>query len=203
MDSPQQQAGLVDRFRSFAGWTAFVARSWAVTVEVFLHRRFGERYIGLQAVAAIPLVLLYTLFWNGHDLRPMFVFLAAYLALCLAARIGVALRRRRGPQLHSYYTGQPRLMRVLPRLSEFAIKRAVEPALLLVAGALTRAANKPLGTYLMLAAAALVITATLAAECERRQGLDLYDSYVDQRQASERFRRLRGDRFPQRGRNHE
>ena len=58
---------------------SFVREAWAISVQVFTHRRFGERYLGLQAAVVILLVPVYCMLWQHADLRPMFLYLIAYL----------------------------------------------------------------------------------------------------------------------------
>lgn len=182
-----------EELKTAANWLAFLAQSLAFTVEVILHRGFGARYFGLQVPAGIVVVLVYTLFWPGWDLRPLLGFLAAVLLLCLIGRIGSLARNCSAEQWHSYYTGESRFSRLLPRWSESAIKRFAEPAFVLLCGALMLQFDRPLGLYLMLAAAGLFVSVSLAAEGRRRRELDLHDAYLDQRQLAERFRALRGD----------
>ena len=147
--------------RAAMGWLAFISRIGSVTVEVFLHSRFGERYIGMEAAAALVLVPVFGLFWPEYDLEPLMQFLGAYLFMCLLARIGMTLRRLRGVREHSRYTGYPHLLRLFPLLPEEAVKRFVEPFFVMCAGMAGRDYNEPLGGYLMFAAVCLFISTNL------------------------------------------
>lgn len=172
----------------------FVVQAWATSVEVFLHRGFGERYLGLQAGAVLLLVPLYCLAWPHYDLRPMMMFLLAYLVMYCTARSKAVLRRWRGEQFHSYYTGRPRLMRLLPRCDEVAVKRFIEPLIVLGIGYLSAQGNRPFGTYLMCAAACLIMSVTMSVAWSRTRALDLNDAVFDQQEVAERFRAMRGER---------
>ena len=63
-----------------------VAEAWAASLQVFLHRRFGERYLGLQAACVVLLIPLYCVLWVPADPRPMMLFLLAFLFMCVKAR---------------------------------------------------------------------------------------------------------------------
>lgn len=184
-----------DHHRTLLAALHFVCRSLAATVEVFLHRSgsFGERYLGLQAAAGILCLFFYTAFWRYADVRPVLGFMVVYLAALALARFGVMTRLRRGgEQVHSFYTGAPRIMRFTGRLREETVKRIVEPMLVLLIGVLTMPASEPLGTYLMLVSFALFAVCNLAAGFERTRALDMNDAFQDQHNVAERFREMRG-----------
>ena len=85
---PQQKPGMFESFRNSMGVGLFICRSFAVSIEVFLHKEMGERYLGLQAAAVLLFVPLFSLFWPGFDLRPLMLFLLAYLVMCFFSRVG-------------------------------------------------------------------------------------------------------------------
>ena len=175
---------------------SFVLEAWAISVQLFTHRRFGARYLGLQAAAVILLVPCYCMLWQHADLRPMFLYLLAYLLMCLLARLDGALRRWRGElPVHSRYCGYPRLMKLCPRLSEITVKRFIEPLLVFLGGVFTLQVNQPLGFYWMIAAACMCGQASQAEAWERMQATNMHDAVLDQQEVAERFRGMRGDDF--------
>ena len=183
--------------RNGVGYVVFAARSLAVSVEVFLHRpdSFGERYLGLQAGAA----MLAIFFWpvlceRGHDPGPLLIFLLTYVAMCATVKSRLAIRRKRNlAQPHSRYTGTPRLMRFMGRMDEAKVKCMVEPLFTFVVGCVVLSVSPPLGGYLMCAALGLSISNNLAERFERERATDMNDAYLDQRRSVERFRDLRRD----------
>lgn len=181
-----------EQFSTFVSWSLFVCQALAVSVEVFLHRSrsFGERYMGLQAGAAILVIFFYPVFWPEHDATPMVGFLFAYLAMCAIVRVCVVTRRRGSEPQHTHYTGRPRIMRITGRLSELTVKRGVEPMLLFLSGVFTLPASEPLGSYLMLAAFGLFVSVNLSLAFERTRALDMRDAYLEQRGVAERFREM-------------
>lgn len=191
----QQNVNGPDQMKAVLGAVHFVCRSLATTVEVFLHksRSFGERYLGLQAAAAVLVIFFSTAFWRGANVLPILLFLVAYLVACAIARMGVTARvRAGGPQVHTHYTGVPRIMRWTGQMSEETVKRIVEPMLVFVIGALVLQASLPLGTLLMLASFGLFASVNLAAGFDRTRALDMHDAYLDQCNAAERFRAMHG-----------
>ena len=171
----------------------FVVQAWATSLEVFLHRQFGERYLGVQAAAILILVPVYCLAWPRYDLQPMMAFLLFYLLLCVVHRIGGVARRLRGLHCHSYYTGWPHLMLFLRRSNEVTVKRFVEPLVVLGIGCWIRDGNPPLGTYLIGGSLCVFLAVTLSEQESRQRALDLNDAVIDQQDVTERFRTMRGD----------
>lgn len=192
-----QSEGLFEGYRRFLGGIAFVARAFAVSVEVFLHRAdtFGERYLGLQAGAALLLIFFWPVLCEPHhDATPMLCFAGLFVLSCMLVRVRVFLRRRRGgPQPHTRYSGTPELLQRFKRLDEVKAKQTVEPFLTFIVGAVMLNFSPPLGGYLMIASAGLLISNGLAAEYERRRVSDMHDSYLEQRGVAERFRDMRGE----------
>jgi hypothetical protein len=169
----------------------FAFDSLALSLEVFLHRRFGVRYIGLQAAGALLILFVYPAMWEGHDVRPLGGFLLAFLLMNAVARIGMMIRCWRGDGEHSYYTGRPWLMSILRGSSELTVKRGYEPLLVFLVGALTLPWSQPLGSYLMIAAFGLLASVHLQHSEEVTKAMDMFDAYTEQRNVAERFRRMR------------
>lgn len=191
--TPHQQ-GLLGSARSGFTVGLFLCRCLAVSLEVFLHTGIGERYLGMQAFAVLVLVPVYMLFWPGYDLRPMTAFWWAYFVMCGFVRLGAAVRRKRGEHGHSRYTGWPRGMTERAKLSELTVKRMFEPMYVLVCGYFIRQVNPPLGTYLMLAAGGLCISASANEAEQRMQVMDLNDAVIAQETVAEQFRQMRVNR---------
>lgn len=186
----------MERIRAGSNWLALISGALAASVEVFLHRTrsFGSRYLDLRAAAVVLMIPFYSLMWEGYDLVPLMQFLAGYLFMCLLVRLSCVMNSRRGHlQEHSRYTGYPRIKRLLRSTSETTIKLAVEPLLVFTVGIFAMPWNEPLGGYLILAAAGLLISTHLNAGYSRVRSLDMHDAYIEQRQLAELFRQLRGD----------
>ena len=137
------------------GLVRLVIRTWSYSIEAFLRCGFGSRYAVLESFLVIPLVLVYATRWKGVDLRPMLWFLQAYFAMCFVNRIGTLFRGNRWTSF--YYTGWPRLSRLLPWCSERTLKLCVEPGLVAGVAIGIGESNPPLCVYLMIAGCCLII----------------------------------------------
>ncbi len=169
----------------------FVVRMGAVSVEVFLRRRFGARYVGLQGAAAAMMILLSGCLWPGKDLRPLIGFLGAYLFMCLCVRIDALRRQARGDSEHSRYNGWPRLLRWSAANREQAIKLVVEPIFVALIATLIFQRNQPLGAYLLFAAACLFLSGWIDAMWDRHRAMNLRDAIFEQQQSRHLLREFR------------
>lgn len=174
----------------------FVARAWATSIEVLFHKRVGDRYLGLNAAAVLLLIPIYSLFWQGYDLRPLMWFLVVYLGAVVVARLGVVARKRNGVRIHSFYSGYPRFMNDRTKFSEVQFKKCLEPIVSAVFGAgLYVQGEQPLGAYLMIAGACLFITVSMAELQFNQRAMALNDQVIEQEYVAERFREMRGGQF--------
>lgn len=156
---------------------------------VFLRRRFGDKFIGLQAGLGLVFIFIFGAFFPGHDLRPLIGFLAVYILMCARHNF----RRRQGLAVHSRYSGVPRLMRFFRRTAEETIKGRHEPALVLTIGTLVCFLDQPLGALILCSGTAIVLNEiTVAAALENRLR-EMNDQYIEQRYVLDRFRHERGD----------
>jgi hypothetical protein len=186
---------MLESMRQSTNVAMLVFQIGAISMEVFLHRGFGERYLGPRAAAVFILIPLYSLGWQGYDLQPLFLFLGAYLLMCFVARAGIAERVRRGEQCHSFYTGWPRFLGPKAKISEIAMKRFWEPGITGLLGLAVRDFNAPLGTYLIFGAISMACSVGASEAIERQRALDMNDAVIDQQQTAERFREMRGERY--------
>jgi hypothetical protein len=172
----------------------FVIETWATSVQVFLHVRFGERYFGLQAAAVLLLIPFYMTCWPHDDLRLMTLYLPAYLVMCGVARLDMLSRRRRGDvPAHSRYSGCPVFTKWFGRMSEVTVKTVMEPAILFIIAAMVRSDNRPLGTYLMIGAVCMAVQGQLGLAWMRMRATDMHDSVIEQQEIANQFRGMRGD----------
>jgi hypothetical protein len=172
-------------------FVVLVLRSIAVTVEVFLHRRFGSRYVGLQGALGIIMILLFAAIIPAPGTWGLILFLFAYLKACLYARAGVLWRKLHGQEFdHTLYSGMPYLMKVLPRWNELTVKRFVEPALVFLVGCAVAHFIPALALYLFMAAGALFMTVNQAEANERRRAETMRDSMIEAQQRAERVRSM-------------
>jgi len=171
-----------------------LTQTGATSVEVFLHTRFGSRYLGLYAwtpLMAIPFVGSLS---RPEDFGPAFVFTLMYLFLLLCHYLDIWLRCRRGDREHSRYNGRPSWIGSLGSTHERGMKLYVEPVLVMGIGLLVLGYNGPLGGYLIFAGLCLAITNNTIDRWDRQQAMDMHDAVIDQQQRAERFRGQSGRR---------
>ena len=164
-------------------------QSFAATVEVFLHRNFGSRYLSARAVGGLVVIVLFASMVPLPGRWAVMWFLFSYFEACLIARGGVLWRKWKHIDCeHSKYSGTPYLLKVFPRWNEVKIKRFVEPGILFFVAILLGNYVPALTMYLMVAGLALMITNNQAEEYERRRALMMRDDLIEAQQRAERVR---------------
>jgi len=172
-----------------------LAQGMAFTVEVFLHRRFGSRFIGRQAAMGLLMILLFVALTPMPGAWAMVLFLLAYAKTWLYARAGVIWRRINKQEYeHTRYSGGPLLMAIVPGWTELTVKRFVEPLLVVLVGGVTWLLVPAMGIYLVMAGVSLFITVNLAEAYERRRAEMMHDAVIEATQRAERFRAMSSGR---------
>lgn len=184
-------------FGQAANFVELTVYGWVLSIEVFLRSHFGSRYIGAQGATVLLLVPVYAMFWEkSHDVRPLFLFLLAYLGLCLSHRLTMFWRTRNGEDVHSRYTGKSHMQFKKVHISEVAVKKYVDPLVAIIGGLeICWIWNVPLGVYVMIGGVLMHLSVVLQQRSIRQRSRDLNDSFIDHQQVSEQFRDLRGDQF--------
>lgn len=193
MQDGQDQTSLRERMNGMNNIFMLIARSFAVSLEVFFHHRFGESYLGVTAVGATVSMFLWPLLLPNENAEPLLVFWMFFVLACVLARLSILHRIGTNRVEHSYYTGRPWLMLIFRRFNEVTVKRYIEPPLGILAGSFLSAVSPTLGSYVICAAIAMGICLTSDLHRERRQAQTMFDAYLDQQSAADRFRRMRGE----------
>jgi hypothetical protein len=176
-------------FRDGINWLGFAASGLAFGAEVFLRRRFGERYIGAQGLVPVAGLFFLPLFFPHDDPMPALWLMGAYLCMCLVARCDIVRRQRLGDLgCHSRYSGEPRLWRLVPLASETTVKSMVEPMIVAGLGCLALQFSQPVGAYVLASAFALFIMSESLKQRDRNLRLDLHDAVMDAQFRAGRFR---------------
>jgi hypothetical protein len=196
MSNGQQQQSSGPSHAATMNALGFVFRTWATSVEVLLHKRVGDRYLGLQAAAVLLLIPIYAMFWPGYDLRPLMWFLPVYLGGVAIARLDVLTGKRNGLRIHSFYSGYPRCMNRKTKMTELQCKRYFEPLYVASIGlGLYLLGEQPLGVYFMIAGACLFISVSMAQLQFEQRAKAMNDQVIEQEYVAERFREMRGDQY--------
>ena len=173
------------------GVLLLLLQAFAVVAEVFLHKRIGRRYLDKQAALALLVIPGFVLVWPEEDPRPLLYLLVAFALRCAVLRLQWLRRRTIDVVEHTRYSGWPAILdgRLGNRLSEPTAKSVVEPLLVFFVGAVFCELSKPLGSFGMVSAVCLLVTAKTRLTFERSRIMDLRDAQIDQRNLSEHLRR--------------
>lgn len=182
-------------FKDAANFSRLFFESWALTTTVFVRRGFGSQFLGRRVVLALAITIVYPALWPNHDPGPMFAFLGLFIAMLISVELGVLRRKWRREPVHSRYNGEPLLMRAFPRLSEEAIKRWVEPLVVVLCGFALLPFTPPLAVFLILAGMCMRTAMKHLVMYDRAKAQDAFDAMVDARQHAERAREMLGNRY--------
>ena len=148
MDPSQEQKNKRSDAEDTMNWVMLIVQIYSTSVEVFLHRHFGERYLGLQAFSVLILVPIHAYFLQGADCTLLTWFIMAYLVACVLQRIGMVRRKWRGVIQPSRYNGYPWLLTPRCRIDEIFFKHWIEPLLVGVLGIALAPIDTALCSYL-------------------------------------------------------
>lgn len=193
----QQQQGGFTPFqdaRKGASLIIGAAQVAAAPLEPILRKRFGSRYFGVPSALALVVVPMWMFFWPGESPVGIWALWILFVLMQLRARLESARMMARGDVVHTRYNGWPRLAKIFKRMDEQKIKAGLEPLVVFLAGIFLMKLSQPLGSYLMVAAFSLGLTHSVIESVERAKALELNDSFLEQQEMAERFRRMQQDR---------
>ena len=188
MNQQQQPIDPIQDTKAMLNGLMFLCMSYSTSVEVFLHRNMGERYLGFQAVAVLLLVPLHTVFMETRDPELTAWFLLFYLLFCFVQRCNMWERRKRGQFEHSQYNGYPLLRGEKATISEIAVKTWAEPGLVALVGLLLCQHDRAFGTFIMTCGASMCIKGLVGYQLREAEVTDMRDSMIEQQQKANRFR---------------
>lgn len=173
----------------------FAVSGWALSIEVALRHSFGSRYFGVQGLFGLIVMVGYMMLWNGYDVSPVFWYMLFFLAMVFIRRMQGFYRSVHGESNHSQYSGTSILAKSYPHLSELAIKRWIEPFIVMCVGLTACLLNPPLGVYLTIGAVMLRLNVERMERWTRMRVREMNDAVFDQEDIAFRFRSMRGDNF--------
>ena len=199
MSQPQSQPEPSD-IQSSMNLLMVVLHIYSTSIEVFLHRGMGARYLGLQAVFVLFLVPLHPGFMRTKDPSLTGLFLLAYLGACLGQRAVMLARQRTGEVVHSRYNGYPWILGAKSRIDELTWKGRVEPLLVVLGGVLFACLDEGFGSFVMTAGGAMFLKNLMHQQLRSQELMDMQDSLVEQQQRAAQFRQMNDgyDRSPRR-----
>lgn len=197
MSDMLRQRSALDDYKTATNLFTNLAGVFAVTIEVFMHRYMGHRYLGGKGLAALIVIPMFGAFcFPHHSQTGLLLFLGLYVIAALKVQGESKRLRAKGVVVHSRYNGWPKKLKIgASAEQEQRMKSFNEPLVAATLGALTYwAFDQPLGAYLMVSAFALGITNTMYRVKTGRQEDDLIDARIDQELLAERVREHLGGR---------
>lgn len=187
--------GMTEKSVKGARVLVFVARMLASPLEACLRREFGQKYFGIEALASLGLLPLWMAFWPGMSADGLICFWVYVLFMLARARAESLRMLRHGANVHTRYSGWPRLSRWFPRMSEAALKAKYEPAFCFLAGILLFCVTEPLGSFVLVATVGLVLTQSTIEAVERARVMELNDAMIEQQSLAGRFREMQRNQW--------
>lgn len=154
------------------GWTT-------TTLEVFIRRDFGERYLGwIRLYFAYGIMAGFT-FISFFSRSTIFLgFLAAFVIVSLIHQLRIFIRNQKGIRWHSMSYGVSWLS-FLP-VNNWLLYRFVEPVLFFTIGAtLFTSFDRTTGAWVSIAAFALLVKNTMVYGQARGRYLDMVDAQIE------------------------
>lgn len=165
-------------FYAFCDW-------FAVTLEVFIRRDFGERYFNLVRLYIASWLFgavtwTGSIFLRGNRWDSLLSFAQfAFLALCVFHYVHIRQRNSRGILWHSRSFGVSHLDGLIPWFDDWTLYRFIEPALFFALGLPVLLLHRALGAWLLIASVAMFIKNNLTYAQERERLLDIIDAKID------------------------
>jgi hypothetical protein len=185
-DTPAMWDG-VSMEEAFTIWTAIVT-GHAACFWPFLRCNFGTRAFSVSGQLAVVVMFLYGAFYPCPAMVP---FAALWLVLVILHRIITTIRRMRGWETHSLFSGVPWVVRSLffwlnPR--DLVATGACEPVLVLIAGTLLCTLSESLGFFVMAGSVSLAVRRLLERSIEEAQLRSIRDNEFEMQALMARYR---------------
>ncbi len=171
-----------------------IIRGGAASVELFLHRRFGVRYMSLFVGTGFLVICVYFYFIPVKQNKAFLAYGILFVVSWLLTSIKTWIRYSMGDNEHSLYRGYPRLLSRNRPHREYLTKQFVEPALVGFAGVCTLDLNAPLGIYWIFAAMCVFAANANDRRVQNREAMIMHDAVVEQQLRASRFQQIHGVR---------
>lgn len=171
-----------------------ICHIYSTSVEVFMRRGFGERYLGAQAVFALFLIPLHMSFMQTEDPALIGYTMFCYVVACFCHRVVTQHRIRTGQREHSYYDGWPIALGRKTTINEQDWKAWGDPIIIVLVGVFFAFADRGFGSFFITAGVAMFIKNHLVHQLHSAKVMDLHDNMIEQKQLAARFRQMNDDR---------
>lgn len=170
-----------------------ICRAFSFSIEIFLRKGFGPRYIESNALWSVLLIPCYCMLFEFRRCETMMLFYLCSFVMLFYHRI-MRLKwfsRNRG-YIHSYYNGRPRLLGKSYKGCEERFKHRVEPILVIMAGIwLLNCCEEPFTWFVTIAGFCMLIKGTVHSQAQKNEIANLRDAMIEQQLLAERLRQWR------------
>ena len=168
---------------------AMMVMGWlSVTLEVFVRRDFGERYLSwlrlflgyliMDMITLIPRIIFSMIpFMSGPTIATSSLFMKAFFIMGAYHQWRIWQRNRQGIAWHSASFGVSRFT-ALP-VSDWVLYRFVEPGICLVAGFIIKTVDPVMGIWVIAASISLFIKNQMVFNDQRARLLDIIDARIE------------------------
>lgn len=156
--------------------------STSLSVEVVLHRKFGERYL---SAAAWLLALGALSFGAQLDTTVSIWYVTMFVIASIVHRVLLELRNRRGEHWHSRNPGLSNLPFHLFEKNEWRVVQFWEPLMVAAVGGLMLVLGSAFGWFFVVAAVSLVVKTSIEYAQYRNKLLDAIDGQIESKHIGE------------------
>lgn len=173
-------------FRSAVNMAGFAAICVATTVTPFIRRRFGPEGLGFNGFFAFVIVC----FVAGAAGPSGSWYFVAWFAFLILNRIITVTRQLSGIVVHSHYSGDPWLTRLICR-NDTVGKWLIEPIVVAGTGLAIERFNVVLGDWFVVCAVALVLVQATEWRLTRMRIQAMHNAEIEMRYYTELYRQGR------------
>lgn len=166
-------------------WLYVALAGYATCFTVFTRRRFGREALGVNGVAALIILIVYSSCYPYSRGMGLF-FVLWFVALILQRLCTVILARRRS--VHSHCTGYPWLGYMVPFVRKYMTAVFIECLVLFVLGVFLMPVDFALGQFVFYGAGSVFLKTGIDEDIERRRLFRMRDAEIEQRSLADRYR---------------
>ena len=164
--------------RIVAAVAEWFLKLFTVPLELMARREIGERYVGVSGLLSLLLLWAWAWWSSSAGSGLLYLFLLACIVRIVFIRVMCVRRRLEGRPIHSHRAGHSQLERFIALPG--SVVQWIEPAALFVMALVLGAISQPLGEYLELASAALLVLTAVRSAASYYRILDAIDRQIEQ-----------------------
>ncbi len=182
----QQQKEPFQDIRSGVNIFWHLVSGYATAIVPFIRKDFGTAFFGLNALAAVFVMLVFGAVENADD---MLIYFFVWALFVLAHRLDASRNYRKGRIIHSQYVGDSWLAsKLVSKARRKTVQMLIEPAICLIAGVLICPHSPGIGKFLILGAFAVLIFNGSQRVVMEDRVRKMHDAHIEQQATARMFR---------------